>query len=278
LQAKKLLEVLDRFLEAMHRSMKARALVPIEKQLEKDMQRAFRAQGKLFLQKFEKRFKSLFAESVRLSESVPPEDINEILTGVFVLTSDLIREPIIKAAKKAMKSAALKTIADLKIDIAFDLENPRAVEYLELHGAERVTMINETTREQIKAILVKGTEEGWSYDKIAREISDRFEEFAIGKPQQHIQSRAHLVAVTETANAYEEGNRIAALEIQKHGIPMEKSWLTVGDDRVSDGCQENQDAGWIDIDEPFPSGHQRPPRFPSCRCDCLYRRKPERGE
>lgn len=113
---------------------------------------------------------------------------------------------------------------------------------------------------------------------MAREISSRFEEFAVGKPQQHIDSRAHLVAVTETAEAYEEGNRIAAKQIQQQGITMEKFWLTVKDNRVSDGCDENMDAGWIGIDEAFPSGHQRPPRFPGCRCDTLYRRKPQEGE
>jgi len=277
LQAKKLLDALDRFLEAMHRASKRRALAPLEKKLEKAMQKAFRKQGKLFLQRFEK-FKSRFKEAYRLKESIDDDETDPIFDQVFMETSDLIREPIKEAAKKALQAAALKTIADLKVNIAFDLENPRAVEYLELHAAEKVTNINETTRKRIKTIIIKGTEEGWSYDRMAREISSHFEEFAVGKPQEHIDSRAHLVAVTETAEAYEEGNRIAAKEIQKQGILMEKSWLTVGDDRVSDGCEENQDAGWIDIDEPFPSGHQRPPRFPGCRCDCLYRRKPEEGD
>jgi len=276
LRAKKLLEALDRFLEAMHRSMKNKALAPIEKKLEKDMQKAFRAQKKAFLNKFEK-FKSRFKESVRLKESINDDETDPIFEQVFSETGDLIREPIKEAAKKALQAAALKTIADLKVNIAFDLENPRAVEYLELHAAEKVTNINNTTRARIKTIITRGTEKGWSYDRMAREISSRFEEFAVGKPQEHIDSRAHLVAVTETAEAYEEGNRIAAKEIQKQGVLMEKSWLTVGDDRVSDGCEENQDAGWIDIDEEFPSGHQRPPRFPGCRCDCLYRRKRQEG-
>ncbi|GAG39263.1 unnamed protein product, partial [marine sediment metagenome] len=99
----------------------------------------------------------------------------------------------------------------------------------------------------------------------------RFGEFAIGKPQQHIASRAHLVAVTENAMAYEHGQRTLVDEIQGVGIDMEKSWATVGDADVSAGCQANQDAQWIRADAAFPSGDQGPPRFPGCRCSSRYR-------
>jgi uncharacterized protein with gpF-like domain len=157
--------------------------------------------------------------------------------------------------------------------ISFDLKNPRAVNYLRDYGAKLVTKINETTRETLQTLIAQGAEEGWSYKRTASEIISRFEEFAIGKPQEHIDSRAHLIAITETGNAYEEGNRITAKDLQDAGIEQEKFWSTVGDDRVSDGCRENEDANWIGIDEEFPSGHQRPMRFPGCRCIALYRRK-----
>jgi len=55
------------------------------------------------------------------------------------------------------------------------------------------------------------------------------------------------------------------------GLGMEKYWSTMRDDRVSDGCIENEDAGWIDLAKNFPSGHVRPLRFPGCRCDLLQR-------
>lgn len=67
--------------------------------------------------------------------------------------------------------------------------------------------------------------------------------------------------------------RLAAVkDMASLGLAMEKSWLTVGDNRVSDGCAENEGAGWIPLDEPFPSGDQAPLRFPGCRCTALYRR------
>jgi len=43
----------------------------------------------------------------------------------------------------------------------------------------------------------------------------------------------------------------------------------VGGDEC-DICAENESAGWIPIDEAFPSGDQTPPNHPNCRCACLY--------
>lgn len=119
-------------------------------------------------------------------------------------------------------------------------------------------------------------DKGWGgYNKTAAEIRKKYAEFGVGKPQAHIQTRAHLIAVTEAAEAYEEGSRLTAKELNDNGLPMEMAWSDVGDKRVSDGCLANSDAGWIDIDAPFPSGHMHaPPRFPpGCRCTVKYRRK-----
>lgn len=107
---------------------------------------------------------------------------------------------------------------------------------------------------------------------MAQAISDRFVEFAVGRPQEHVESRAHLVAVTEVGDAYEHGNEIVVNDLAAAGLRMEKKWDTIGDGRVSDGCRENEQAGWIPIDEEFPSGDMRPLRFPGCRCTALYRR------
>lgn len=270
----RLLKALDTFLESMHNVRKLRTVRPIEKKLEKDMQKAFRKQGKLFISKF-------VQFQTRFSESVTPDEINRLFDNVFIETFEDLKVPILAATGSALLSGGKDAIAEFGFQLDFDLENPRAVDFLERNAASKVTKINTTTRETIAKIVTRGTEEGQSYNQIAKDISQRFKEFRIGKPQEHIQSRAHLVAVTEIGNAYEESNRIVALDMEAMGIQMEKHWDTVGDDKVSDGCQENQAAGWVPINQSFPSvgtyDGQRPPRFPSCRCDTLYRRKPIKG-
>lgn len=215
---------------------------------------------------------------------------NVLLSPVFEITIDAAISsrasqasvnalPAAAAAQSAVESAlllgaeaAMADLGNIGLGIAFDLRNPRAVAYLRDKGAALVTQINETTRAEMRDLIVNMIEERASYDQIAREISRRWAEMAIPKPQGHIDSRAHLIAVTEVGNAYEAGNLAAVQDMASLGLAMEKSWLTVGDDRVSDGCAENEGAGWIPLDEPFPSGDQAPLRFPGCRCTALYRR------
>jgi hypothetical protein len=155
---------------------------------------------------------------------------------------------------------------------SFSLSNPRAIAYLEEHGAEQISGVDETTREALRNILVQGRRAGWSYDKVAKAIRDRFEEFGAGTPYKHLRTRAHLIAVHETGNAYEEANLQSAVESQELGLRQEKYWQNVGDDLVSHGCLANTAVGWIPIEQPFPSGHMRPLRYEGCRCTALYRR------
>lgn len=149
------------------------------------------------------------------------------------------------------------------------LPNFRAQEYAKKHAAEAVTQINDTTRKEIARIVSDGVKSGASYNDIAKEIKNKFEEFAVPMPQKHVSNRAVLVAVTELANAYCEGNAQVGNYLQDNGVKMMKAWQTLEDDRVSDGCKENERVGWIPINKEFPSGHMHPPRFPGCRCDFL---------
>jgi SPP1 gp7 family putative phage head morphogenesis protein len=149
------------------------------------------------------------------------------------------------------------------------LPNLRAQEYAKKHAAEAVTQINDTTRKEIARIVSDGVKSGSSYNDIAKAIKDKFEEFAVPMPQKHVSNRAVLVAVTELANAYCEGNAQVGNYLQDNGVKMMKAWQTLEDDRVSDGCKENERVGWIPIKKEFPSGHMHPPRFPGCRCDFL---------
>ncbi|HRJ42932.1 MAG TPA: phage minor head protein, partial [Caldilineaceae bacterium] len=169
-------------------------------------------------------------------------------------------------------AGALAAALGEDVEQAFSLRNPRAVAYLEEHGAKLVTKINEETRSQMRTLVTQAVDEGWSYTRTAKAIREKFDGFAGLKPQKHIRDRATLVAVTEAGQAYEEGSRIVALGLAERGVRMEKYWRTSGDERVSQGCVDNQAAGWIDVAEMFPSGHERPLRFPGCRCTAQYRR------
>ena len=177
-------------------------------------------------------------------------------------SASVSEDPLLQEAPKVLNVKADKTGW-------VSLPNLRARAYAKKHAAEAVTQINDVTRKEIARIVSDGVKSGASYNDIAKAIKSKFEEFAVPSPQKHIPNRAVLVAVTELAHAYCEGNAQVGDYLQSNGVKMMKAWQTLEDDRVSDGCKENEQAGWIPIDKEFPSGHMHPPRFPGCRCDFM---------
>lgn len=177
-------------------------------------------------------------------------------------SASVSEDPLLQEAPKVLNVKSDKTGW-------VSLPNLRARAYAKKHAAEAVTQINDVTRKEIARIVSDGVKSGTSYNDIAKAIKSKFEEFAVPSPQKHIPNRAVLVAVTELANAYCEGNAQVGDYLQSNGVKMMKAWQTLEDDRVSDGCKENEQAGWIPIDKEFPSGHMHPPRFPGCRCDFM---------
>jgi hypothetical protein len=278
------LRAAEELLEAVSRGSQRKKMERLIYPLETAMRKAFRAQGSLLVQKL-RQVRRYFAEGadpwerhakaleMSFSEALPPDEVNMIWAQVQAETVKLFATPIDAAVTKALEYGGIGMLGEMGIKVRFDLKNPRAVDYLRNYGADKVTGINETTREYLQTLVTKATEEGWSYQRTAQAMIERFEEFAIGKPQEHIDSRAHLIAVTETGEAYEEGSRIVAKDLQDAGLDMEKSWSTVGDTKVSEGCKANEADGWIGIDKAHSSGHLRPLRFPGCRCEERYRVK-----
>lgn len=261
-----LVSALDRFLEAAAAAQKWRKLKPVERTLQRAMRKAFRSQGDEFLKGFT-RLQGEFAEA--LTEAL----WLAVFDAAARRTFDAFFDPIQEGAAAAMTIGAKSLLAQVEIDVAFDLANPRAVRYLEAHGAELVRGINDTTRDSLRVLLRNAADGGWSYNRTAKAIRDQFDGFAGLKPQEHIKDRATLIAVNEAGLAYESGTAAVVADLQSAGLVMLKAWQTVNDDRVSQGCLENQQAGWIAFDEAFPSGHMHPTRHPACRCTTLYKRQ-----
>lgn len=266
----RLLEAIDLLEEAVKRTQREKATAPLVKKLEGQIAKAFKAQGK----NFAKRIAALEKEWPVAEASNGPE-WEKYFDAAAGATVSFFQGPIDAAIQRALAAGGMQVLANLKAGISFNLKNPRAVAYIKNHGAEMVTKINETTRAEINRIIAKAVDEGWSYARTARAISDKYSEFAVGRPQAHIETRAHMISVTETGNAYVRGELEAARQMAAAGIPMEKSWDTVGDDRVSEGCALNGLQGYIPLESRFDSGDDAPLRFPGCRCALGIRVKRE---
>jgi hypothetical protein len=165
-------------------------------------------------------------------------------------------------------------------DGIFDQANDRAVEYAEARGAEMVGMkwvdgelvenpdaewvITETTRDTLNQLIQDAFEEGKTPEELAQAIEDS-EDFSI--------TRARNIARTELADAQSSGELEA---MKESGVVTGKSVLLAED--ACELCQENADAGVIDLDEDFPSGDDVPSFHPGCKCGTKYHVEGEDAE
>lgn len=254
-------------LEAISRRQVDRALSPLESALQIKLASIFKRQSTAVLKKLGTSMRSYFTESAA-------SDFDEMFDSATLDTSS----DMITAIQSAIEAAVLKggkdLIRDFKADINFSLTNKRAIAYTGNYAATAVTGIDDTTKADLRRIILAGISDGASYSEVANNIKARYKQYAVGVPQQHIRSRAELIAVTEMGNAYQAGNLAAGLTMKDNGLKMQKRWLTSHDARVSAGCETNEADEWIDITAAHSSGDQTPLRFPGCRCVEQYRLKP----
>ncbi len=165
---------------------------------------------------------------------------------------------------------ALLFIQAPESDALFNRVFDRAVSYAADRGAEMVGMkwvdgelvenpkaewvITQATRDEIQSLIVDGLNNSLTRDEIANNI----ESAAAFSPE-----RADLISATEIGTANSQG----ALEGYKAardvvGLKLKKYWIP--DEDPCDDCQENGDAGLIDLDDDFPSGDDAPLAHPNC--------------
>lgn len=262
--------LVERARDGLDRERRLRALAPLEQEMELRLRAYWLMEATRFLSAFR-------AEDWRRVTGL--REAGEEFSFDFVLADT--QANLAPQAEKAFRGVATatsrgaKAVADdLAVNVSLDVKHPEAVRYARERAAERVTAINKTTRRYIATEIRKGIANGDSYERVARRITARYAEFGAPSPLRHIRSRAELVAVTEMGDAYAWGTMHEAREQRDLlGLPLEKHWLTTGDARVDDIiCRPNESAGWIDLEELFPSGHDRPTGHPGCRCDVQTRR------
>lgn len=197
--------------------------------------------------------------------------MDRIWRAVEDATEGPLEDAIDQAATESMELGGQAAARDVGLSATFDISHSAAAAYLDQLGARRVAGINRETRRQLATILSNAVEQGHSYQRTERQIRDRFDGFAARQPQLHIGSRAELIAVTETADAYGHAQSLVADDLAANGVETVKFWQTAGDDRVCPICLPNGEQGQVPRGEPFESGHFREPGHPACRCAVAYR-------
>jgi len=190
--------------------------------------------------------------------------VNRLLRGVSYTHEAAFAEMLAAAYQRGQADGETELREDVQPPLPRDMGR---------RAAERIAGIDDTTLGLLRTLIEQAIGENWAYTKLASAIRTLFRDFGRAVPQRHLRDRAELIAVTEIGQAYIDGQLDNAERLARGGAQLEKSWLTVGDDRVSDGCRTNAAAGWIPLAQTFPSGHAGPLRFPGCRCALQTRRR-----
>lgn len=172
-----------------------------------------------------------------------------------------LRDPIASGQIAAYTLGMNRGASNVGQDTMFNLRNPEAEKYVRDFGGLRITAINETTLERVQTIIERGMANGMSVDDIAEWLT---------KDAAFSDARAHLIAVTETGQAYGDGNYDKTTSLADElGMTVEKQWILGG--HPCDICTENAGDGWIPVDDAFSSGDMNEIVHPNCTCTVEYR-------
>jgi hypothetical protein len=219
-----------------------------------------------------------FIQGTQKLAKASKDDINEILKKLGMDWGDLV-ETVQDALEITYLDSARGALDVLDLeptDELFNTVNAAAETYAKSRAAELVGKrlvdgelvdnpnpewaITETTRDALRALITDGFEEGWTPAQLSEQIQDSF---------QFSEARADMIAQTEAQFAHSNAN----LETwAATGVVTGKQWLlsSVHKEENCDGsCDDNAEAGVVDIDDDFPSGDLCPPAHPNCVCSMI---------
>ena len=173
--------------------------------------------------------------------------------------------PVITAFSKTIKTELEKILITIYISGTAQMtewagrkwEGPpmkEAVKWAKERSAQLVTKMDAETKKRLARMISDGIKNKRGIPGLARDIRKTFGDMT--------KYRSELIARTETANALGESFMVRGKQLGVTG----KEWITVGDDRVSLECQENEAAGVIPFNQAFPTGKMTIPQHPMCRC------------
>ncbi len=118
-----------------------------------------------------------------------------------------------------------------------------------------------TSINRLRDAVADAWDQGGSFEQVVKAIQDTFADFS--------DKRAGMIAQTEVNDAYNHGRIYTAVQA---GFD-EKAWDPDGE--ACPICMDNVDAGFIGIDEEFPSGDLAPTAHPNCDCSIDFQKGAE---
>jgi hypothetical protein len=119
-------------------------------------------------------------------------------------------------------------------------------------------VISDTTRDEINGLVSDVMSGKLDATDLPKSIMDS---------QAFSAERADMIAQTELISAHGQGTLDGFKAAKSIGVNVMKEWMADSD--CCDICQENMDAGPIEVEDEFPSGDAAPAAHPRCECSIV---------
>jgi hypothetical protein len=143
----------------------------------------------------------------------------------------------------------------------YDTSDIHVLLYQQQHIPTLITQLNDTSKQEIRNVITVGINADIGLPAIRKSVKQLLVSYET--------SRAALVGSYESLRAFNLGMYSAIVDT---GVPYEKQWLTAGDDRVEQECEDNRAQGWVALSVVYNDGLQCPPAHVGCRCAMNYRK------
>lgn len=172
-----------------------------------------------------------------LTKAADDADPAEI-AGAAEASESLISDILERATGEAARDFAEAQLAQLNVRIAFDIRDPRRIEFLKARAAERSSLIVGHTRTELQKEMAEGVAAGENTDQLVRRI--RRVVLDAGR------ARARVISRTEITRASNYGTDEA---LKEAGV-QRRQWLATFDGNVRDR-HAALDGQVRDIGDPF---------------------------
>jgi SPP1 gp7 family putative phage head morphogenesis protein len=158
-----------------------------------------------------------------------------------------LAEVIIGALLAGVESGAMLLPGNAQALVDFDLVNTQVIDYAKKYRYDLIKGITDTTRTQVQRLMSDWAGSGSPLSVLEAQLEPLFGE-----------TRASMIAATETTRIYAEGNSEAW---ESTGVVTSWQWMTAQDDVVCEIC------GGLDGEIFGIEDHDaRPPAHVNCRC------------
>ncbi len=147
------------------------------------------------------------------------------------------------------------------LDMDYNMDNIHVLLYRQQHIPELLTQLNATSKQDMRDVITNGLDAELDMMGIRKQIKALFVSYGT--------QRSALIGSHESIAAFGLGQYAAVVDT---GMPYDKLWLNVGDDKVEQECLDNTAQGWVSLHTSYNGGALVPPQHVGCRCAMDYRK------